>query len=103
MSLISEERLSGSAYIEKVMRGWTVSAGFSVRPAETNWHMVFVKHVGGSTALVVGPLTRSGIASWGEGAEILWIQFRLGVFMPHFPTKRYLNEEQTLPEASSKR
>jgi AraC-like DNA-binding protein len=65
--------------------------------------MVFVKHPGGSQALVVGPLTTSGIASWGEGAEILWIQFKLGVFMPHFPTRKYLNGEQILPEASSQR
>src|SRR5215217_4126413 len=82
MSLISEERSSESPYVEKIMRGWTVAKGSSIRPAETNWHMVFVKHPGGTAALVVGPLTSSGIAAWGEGAEILWIQFRLGVFMP---------------------
>ena len=103
MSLISEERLSDSPYFERVMRGWTVSAGTSIRPAEILWHMVFVKHAGGTLALVVGPLTTSGIASWGEGAEILWIQFKLGVFMPHFPTKNYRDGEQTLPDASSER
>lgn len=100
MSLISEERLSDSPHVEKIMRGWTVSEGTSVRPAEICWHMVFVKHPGGTQALVVGPLTTSGVASWGEGAEILWIQFKLGVFMPHFPTKDYLNIEQALPDAS---
>jgi len=103
MSLISEERASDSPYVEKVMRGWTLSEGTSIRPAEICWHMVFVKHPGGSQALVVGPLTTSGIASWGEGAEILWIQFKLGVFMPHFPTRNYLNGEQVLPDASSQR
>ena len=80
-----------------------MSEGTSIRPAEINWHMVFVKHPGGSQALVVGPLTTSGVASWGEGAEILWIQFKLGVFMPHFPTKNYRNGEQILPDASSER
>ena len=103
MSLISEERLSESPFVEKIMHAWTVSEGSSIRPAEINWHMVFVKHPGGTAALVVGPLTASGIASWGEGAEILWIQFKLGVFMPHFPTKNYLNMEQALPDASSQR
>ena len=103
MSLISEDRLSDSPYVEKIMRGWTMSEGTSIRPAEINWHMVFVKHPGGSQALVVGPLTTSGVASWGEGAEILWIQFKLGVFMPHFPTKNYRNGEQILPDASSER
>jgi AraC-like DNA-binding protein len=103
MSLLSEERLSESPYVEKIMHGWTISEGSSIRPAEINWHMVFVKHPGGTQALVVGPLTTSGMASWGEGAEILWIQFKLGVFMPHFPTKNYLNTEQALPDASSQR
>ena len=103
MSLISEARSSDSPYIESVMRGWTVSEGMSVRPAEIHWHMVFVKYPGGTLPLVVGPLTSSGTASWGEGAEILWIKFKLGVFLPHLPAKDHLNEEQVLPDASSER
>jgi AraC-like DNA-binding protein len=65
--------------------------------------MVFIKHPGGVQALIVGPLTTSGLASWGSGAEILWIKFKMGVFMPHLPTKDYLNGEKALPEASSTR
>ena len=65
--------------------------------------MVFVKHSGGRTALAVGPLTTSGIASWGEGGEILWIKFKLGVFMPHLRMKHYLDGEQALPDAASDR
>ena len=103
MSMISEDRLSDSPYVESVMRGWTVGEGMSIRPAEIHWHMVFVKHPGGTHALVVGPLRTSGTASWGEGAEILWIKFKLGVFMPHLPTKNYLDAEQILPDASGKR
>jgi AraC-like DNA-binding protein len=99
--MISEERLSDSPYIEAVMRGWTLSEGRTIRPAEIHWHMVFVKHPGGTAALAVGPLTTSSIASWGEGGEILWIKFKLGVFMPHLPMKGYLDAEQTLPDASS--
>ena len=103
MSLISEERSSDSPYIESVTRGWTISEGTTIRPAEIHWHMVFVKHLGGTLPLVVGPLTSSGVASWGEGGEILWIKFKLGVFMPHLPAKDYIDEEQTLPDASSER
>ena len=103
MSLISEERSSDSPYIESVTRGWTVSEGTTIRPAEIHWHMVFVKHSGGMLPLVVGPLTSSGVASWGEGGEILWIKFKLGVFMPHLPARDYIDEEQTLPDASSER
>ncbi|HET6822690.1 MAG TPA: helix-turn-helix domain-containing protein [Anaerolineales bacterium] len=103
MSMISEERVSDSPYIEAVMRGWTLSEGMTTRPAEIHWHMVFVKHPGGTLALAVGPLTTSGIASWGEGGEILWIKFKLGVFMPHLPMQGYINAEQTLPDASKNR
>ncbi len=73
-----------------------MSEGTSIRPAEIYWHMVFVKHPGGTLPLVVGPLRSSGTASWGEGAEILWIKFKLGVFMPHLPTKNYLDGEQVI-------
>ena len=103
MSLISEERLSDSPYIESVTRGWTMSEGTTIRPAEIHWHMVFVKHPGGTLPIVVGPLTSSGTAAWGEGGEILWIKFKLGVFMPHLPAKNYIDAEQILPDASSER
>ena len=101
MSLIYEERISDSPYIEKITRGWTASDGSTIRPAETNWHMVFTRVNGDTYPLVVGPLASAGIASWGEGAEILWIKFKLGAFMPHLPTKDILDSEQILPDASS--
>jgi AraC-like DNA-binding protein len=103
MSLSFEARLSDSPYIESVTRGWTLKEGRTIRPAEIHWHMVFVKHPGGPRTLVVGPLTSSGMASWGQGAEILWIKFKLGVFLPHLPAKDYLDGEQALPGASRER
>jgi hypothetical protein len=74
-----------------------------VRPAETNWHMVIVR-LGRSTRLMlVGPWSRSGTVGWGEGAEILWIRFKLGVFMPHRPTRTFLDQESPLPDAAGRR
>jgi hypothetical protein len=102
MSLYFEERLSDSPYIEKVTQGWTVSAGGTVRPAEVNWHMVFVRHCGVTQTLMVGPWSSSGNASWGGDAEILWVKFKLGAFIPHLPTKNLLNSETPLPGANSK-
>jgi AraC-like DNA-binding protein len=64
--------------------------------------MVIVKHNGSVQLLVVGPWTTAGVASWGEGAEILWIKFKLGAFMPHLPARDFLDVETILPEASSK-
>ena len=79
-----------------------MSEGSTIRPAESNWHMVFVKEHGRSHSLIVGPLTTAGVASWGEGAEILWIKFKLGVFMPHLPVRDFLDSEEALPGAAGK-
>jgi AraC-like DNA-binding protein len=102
MSIIYEERSSDSPYVETIRRGRTVSAGATIRPAEINWHMVFVRHAssGSLQPLVVGPWRTAGVASWGEGAEILWIKFKLGTFMPHLPTKDFLDGETILPGAA---
>jgi hypothetical protein len=100
MSIIFEERTSDSPYVETITHGWTVSDGSTIRPAEIHWHMVFSRHEGHVYPLVVGPLTTSGVASWGGDAEILWIKFKLGAFMPHRPTRDLLNAETLLPEAA---
>lgn len=102
MSIFHEQRLSDSPYVETITHGWTMSDGSTIRPSESNWHMVFVKEHGRIHRLVVGPLSTAGVASWGEGAEILWIKFKLGVFMPHLPVRDLLDSERTLPEVASK-
>ncbi|MBC7877851.1 MAG: helix-turn-helix transcriptional regulator [Anaerolineales bacterium] len=102
MSITHEQRLSDSPYVDTVTHGWTMSDGSSIRPAESNWHMVFVKLQGHTHSLVVGPLPTSGKVSWGEGAEILWIKFKLGVFMPHLPVQDFLDVERPLQEVASK-
>lgn len=102
MSIIHEQRLSDSPYVEAITQGWTMGDGSTIRPAESNWHLVFVKEHGRTHSLAVGPLATAGFVSWGEGAEILWIKFKLGVFMPHLPVRDLLNSEQSLPEAAGK-
>jgi AraC-like DNA-binding protein len=52
--------------------------------------------------IFVGPLTSAGVVPFGEGAEILWIKFKLGSFMPHLPVRDFLDTETTLPDASSR-
>lgn len=102
MSILHEQRLSDSPYVETVTQGWTMGEGSTIRPSESSWHMVFVKEHGRTHRLVVGPLSTAGVASWGEGAEILWIKFKLGVFMPHLPVRDLLDSEKPLPEAASR-
>lgn len=100
MSILFEERLSDSPYIETVTQGYTVCGGASIRPAELHWHMVFVREHGRFHPLFVGPLTAAGVASYGGGAEILWVKFKLGAFMPHLPTRDFLDSETLLPSAT---
>lgn len=101
MSLLHETRNSDFPWIETVTRGQTIADGFSIRPAETNWHMVCVKHSGKTQLLMVGPLDTAGVAAWGAGAEILWVKFKLGTFVPQFHTRSLLNRETPLPDATT--
>ena len=102
MSIVYEERRSVSPYVEAVTHGRTESDGSTVRPAESRWHLVVVRQDGDAQALAVGPLTGAGLASWSAGAEILWIRFSLGTFMPHMPARNLLDTETVLPDATSK-
>lgn len=101
MSIVFEERESDSPYIESITHGWTVSDGAPIRPAEIRCHMVFSKHDGRMVPIFVGPLTSSGVVTYGGGAEILWIKFKLGTFMPQLPARDFLDRETILPEAAS--
>lgn len=101
MSILSETRFSDSPFVETITYGRTIRDGSTIRPAESNWHLVFVKHSGQTQAIVVGALPKAGEVAWGEGAEILWVKFKLGAFMPHLPTRNFLNSQTMLPQASS--
>lgn len=100
MTLLYEQRSSDSPYIETVTQGQTTADGGSIRPAECQWHMVFVRERGNFHPYVVGPLTKSGTATWQADAEILWIKFTPGVFMPHIPFPHLLDRELLLPNAT---
>ncbi len=100
MSIIVESRLSNSPFIETIMQGHTDSAGDIIRPAENCWHLVLRKLDGQTQILMVGSLTASGALSYTEGADLLWIKFKLGTFMPSLPAKAIMDKETILPEAT---
>ena len=64
--------------------------------------MVIVRHNGNVQLLVVGPWRTAGVAAWEGEAEILWIKYSLGAFMPHLVTRRFLDSETALPGAASR-
>jgi hypothetical protein len=100
MGFIYEERLSDSPYVETITRGRTAGDGSVIRPAESHWHMVLTRQQGNAQLLVVGPLTTSGVVSFTEGVELLWIKFKLGAFMPDLPAKDVLDAQLPLPGAA---
>jgi hypothetical protein len=101
MSLILENRPSDTPFVETLTLGQTVCGGSMLRPAESHWHLVLVNHQGRSKAIVTGPQTTAGVASWQEGAEIIWIKLKPGTYIPHLPFQILIDQETTLPEASS--
>lgn len=102
MGFLVEERLSDSPFVETVMHGYTTDEGWTIRPAESHWHMVLRKFRGQTDLLVVGPWTSSGVVSYGEGAELLWIKWKLGTFMPHLPAREILDSETIMPGAAQR-
>lgn len=100
MTIVFEQRASDSPYIESVIQGFTVRDGRTIRPAEYCWHMVFVKEHGRFHPLIAGPFTSAGDVSWAKNAEVLWLKFQPGVFMPHIPFSHLLNRELALPDAT---
>lgn len=103
MTIVHEDRGSDSPLVDVVMQGFMPEAGATIRPAESAWHMVFTRVEGRTHALVSGPWTSAEQLEYGAGAEILWVRFQLGVFMPHMPTRDFRDREQALPEAAGSR
>jgi hypothetical protein len=101
MTILFEERASDSPYVALVQRGRTARDGSVLRPAESHWHMVLLRYKGETRFLVVGPWTTTGVLSYPEGAELLWIKLKPGTFLPHLPARHILNKETPLPQATS--
>ena len=97
-----EERLSDSPYVEKIGRIRADTDYSSLCPADVHWNMLLVKYQGKTSLSVWGPMTKAADMAHVEGAEFLFITFKLGTFIPHLPAKSLLDAGEFLPEASSK-
>jgi AraC-like DNA-binding protein len=102
MTILFERRLSDSPYIDSITQGYTADDGSALRPAESSWHLIIMKSDGRLQSTFTGPLPSAGTVTYAKGAELLWIRFSLGTFMPHMPVRNFLDVETVLPEASSK-
>jgi hypothetical protein len=100
MGFVYEERASDSPYVETITRGRTLGEGSTIRPAESHWHMVVVRQQGSIHLVLVGPWTTAGVVTYTADVELLWIKFRLGAFLPHWPVRAVLDRETILPGAT---
>ena len=82
------------------MHGYTLAAGSLTRPAEAHWHMVLSTEAGSTELMLVGPWSSAGIAHFNPDSDVLWIRFKMGVYMPHLLTRKLLNAETALPRAA---
>lgn len=104
MPLLADEldRPSDSPYVETIMAGRTLAAGRTIRPAECQWHLIVARQAGRLQCLITGPLTTSGVVTFVPGVELLWVRFKLGVFMPHLPARAVRDAETPLPGAAGR-
>ena len=97
-----DTRPSESPLVEAVWRIETEVNGESfISTAESRWEMVITKQMGRFTLSIRGPETRATPTPIPEGhAEYLGIIFKRGVFMPHFPKQKLVNDAVHLPQST---
>jgi AraC-like DNA-binding protein len=95
-----EERLSDSPYIEKIGRIQAESAYSSICPADGHWNIFLMGYEGRTRLSVWGPMTKATVFPYYEGAEFLYLTFKLGVFMPCLPVRYLLDKGTRLPQAT---
>jgi AraC-like DNA-binding protein len=100
MTLIFEERLSDSPFVERVWRTHPGSAGPFISIAVSHCEIVVTKHQGQTFLTVRGPETKATPAYCPEDAEHFGIIFKFGALIPHLPARNLVNGEINLPEAT---
>jgi len=102
MNFIFDERPSDSPFVEMIWRTQSeADSGSFISLAESHWEMVVTRQNGRTTLTMRGPETKARPAPIPDSAEFLGIVFKLGTFMPHLPTRRLVNGEINLPEATN--
>lgn len=101
MNTTFKERLSDSPYVDRIGRFQAEAAYSQSCRANRLWNMLLVKHQGKVSLSVWGPMTQSGMMNYPEGAEFLYIAFKLGSFMPRLPVGNLADTGIILPDATS--
>jgi AraC-like DNA-binding protein len=100
MSILYEERLSDSPYVQTVSRVRAESDCFANIPADGHCYLFVMKQNGKTSLTLGGPITKAFSMPNTAGTEWLGIRFKLGTFMPHLPARSLVDGIVNLPEAS---
>lgn len=100
--LIIDDRQSNSSLVDAVWRSHSAGAGSFLSIASTHLELVVTKHANAIQLDFRGPETRPTPASYPSDVEWLGIQFKAGVFLPHFPTAGLVDGGMALPQAGDR-
>lgn len=101
MSFFYEDRASDSPFVENIWHTFAERSGCYVASADGRWDILIVRH-GRSANVVLGrPTLKATPIRYAAGAEYLGIRFKLGSFLPHWPSFTTLTEGIHLPPATT--
>jgi hypothetical protein len=100
MTAFFEGRSSDSPYIQGIWHGCTEGLYTPVCPAAAEWDLLLQKKHGKVAVMFEGPLTRAKFKHETADTEFCVIRFKAGTYLPFLPTRKFLDTDATLPEAS---
>jgi AraC-like DNA-binding protein len=102
MSIIYEERLADAPLAKTIAYVRAENDTLAKLPADGHLYLYVMRHMGKTSVGLGGPKTQAVLIPNKAGTEWLGIRFNLGTFMPHLPVGGLVDNEITLPQASSK-
>lgn len=98
-----EDRLSDSPYVDRIWRAKIERPGRLISIAMSSWEMVLARYQDKTFMTLRGPETRATrLPVTIVGTEFFGIRFKAGTSMHHLPASSLVDEDLTLPDASSK-
>ncbi len=100
MTFSAEGRLSDSPFVDSIWRGRADADHTLMCPADGRLNLSVTKLNGRVQLSVEGAMTKAVPKTHVEGVDWLVIKFKLGVFLPGIPARKYLDGSALLSEAS---
>jgi AraC-like DNA-binding protein len=98
-----EDRISDSPFVERIWRAQSERTGSLRSIAMSGWEMVVSRYHDQMYITVRGPETSATLLPVTiVGTQFFGIRFKVGTVMPHLPASSLVDEDENLPDASSK-